>query len=209
MIERAWRCSRPTAEERVQATLPYARSAANAISCTRISKSKGNNNNRYSRSIRSLLCLYRSMHIRLASSEATFPMLSYLFPRRETTIHCAPNASSITTRSGTLSIQQFINKHCPAVLSGFKPSWWLPKYAIYRLHGNVFDLQSSGHAQTAYCVMGDFSHVDHVKYDRLAHFTYQMRILLLSASTYVYPTAGRWESTLPLRSTNSWIPPHP
>jgi hypothetical protein len=109
---------------------------------------------------------------KLASYDATLPMLSYLFPRRETTIHCAPNASNITTASGTLSIRQFIEKHCPAVLSGFKPSWWLPKYAIYQPHGNVSDPHSSGHAQTAYCVMGDFSHVDHVKYDRLALFAH-------------------------------------
>ncbi|EIN07419.1 AB-hydrolase YheT [Punctularia strigosozonata HHB-11173 SS5] len=50
----------------------------------------------------------------------------------------------------TTSIRAFIESRCPSLLAGFKPIWW----------------GWTGHAQTAYCVAGDFSQVDKVVYDR-------------------------------------------
>ncbi|PVG02597.1 AB-hydrolase YheT [Serendipita vermifera] len=67
-----------------------------------------------------------------------------------TTLHCSPQLSRIPTSTGNVSIAEFVQKYCPALFSGFKPSWWLP----------------NGHAQTAYCVMGDFSQIDQVTYQR-------------------------------------------
>ncbi|KAH9854129.1 AB-hydrolase YheT [Lenzites betulinus] len=49
-----------------------------------------------------------------------------------------------------VSLRDFIQVRCPSLFKEFRPAWWL----------------RSGHLQTGYCVMGDFSKVDRVEYDR-------------------------------------------
>ncbi|KZT72311.1 AB-hydrolase YheT [Daedalea quercina L-15889] len=50
----------------------------------------------------------------------------------------------------TVSLRCFVETKCPSLLKGFRPVWWL----------------FSGHLQTAYSVVGDFSKIDKVEYDR-------------------------------------------
>lgn len=59
-----------------------------------------------------------------------------------------PLAKQKNTRQGT--IQSLVEEHCLALKKNYNPSWWLP----------------NGHAQTMYCVAGDFSQVDHISYTR-------------------------------------------
>ncbi|KAI8998729.1 AB-hydrolase YheT [Trametes punicea] len=48
------------------------------------------------------------------------------------------------------SLRDFIRLRCPSLFKEFRPAWWL----------------HNGHLQTAYCVIGDFSRIDKVEYDR-------------------------------------------
>ncbi|KZT26218.1 AB-hydrolase YheT [Neolentinus lepideus HHB14362 ss-1] len=50
----------------------------------------------------------------------------------------------------TTSLRDVIEGHCRTLLEEYRPVWWLP----------------GGHIQTGYCVVGDFSTVDKVDYDR-------------------------------------------
>ncbi|KAI0374786.1 AB-hydrolase YheT [Pilatotrama ljubarskyi] len=49
-----------------------------------------------------------------------------------------------------VTLRDFIQLRCPSLFTQFRPAWWL----------------RSGHMQTAYCVLGDFSRIDKVEYDR-------------------------------------------
>ncbi|KAI0646954.1 AB-hydrolase YheT [Trametes meyenii] len=49
-----------------------------------------------------------------------------------------------------VTLRDFVQLRCPSLLKEFRPAWWL----------------HSGHLQTAYCVVGDFSKIDRVEYDR-------------------------------------------
>ncbi|THU85085.1 hypothetical protein K435DRAFT_686298 [Dendrothele bispora CBS 962.96] len=48
------------------------------------------------------------------------------------------------------SLKKLVEERCPSLWKPFKPVWWL----------------YSGHLQTLYCVLGDFSRVDKVVYER-------------------------------------------
>ncbi|KAF9246540.1 AB-hydrolase YheT [Melanogaster broomeanus] len=65
-----------------------------------------------------------------------------------------PTSALIETKqqAGTnrISLQEFVETRCPSLHSKFHPAWWLP----------------SGHLQTLYCVVGDFSQRDKVVYKR-------------------------------------------
>ncbi|KAH9944761.1 AB-hydrolase YheT [Amylocystis lapponica] len=70
----------------------------------------------------------------------------------------APSPESLSVRTSPaskevkqVSLRQFVEARCPSLFRPFRPAWWL----------------FSGHLQTAYCVMGDFSKVDKVEYDRI------------------------------------------
>ncbi|KAI0781038.1 AB-hydrolase YheT [Trametes elegans] len=49
-----------------------------------------------------------------------------------------------------VTLRDFIQLRCPSLFKEFRPAWWL----------------RSGHLQTGYCVVGDFSKIDKVEYDR-------------------------------------------
>jgi hypothetical protein len=53
-------------------------------------------------------------------------------------------------RAIPMDIRTFLQSRVPSLYQEFSPTWWLP----------------SGHFQTAYVVMGDFSRVDTVDYER-------------------------------------------
>ncbi|KAK0487802.1 AB-hydrolase YheT [Armillaria novae-zelandiae] len=55
--------------------------------------------------------------------------------------------SKETTHS---SLRKVIERRCPTLFEDFSPAWWL----------------FNGHLQTLYCVAGEFSHIDKIKYDR-------------------------------------------
>ncbi|EMD38509.1 hypothetical protein CERSUDRAFT_113689 [Gelatoporia subvermispora B] len=59
----------------------------------------------------------------------------------------SPNSEKDPVR---LSLHEYIVNKCPSLLKPFRPAWWL----------------YSGHLQTGYCVVGDFSQIDKVEYDR-------------------------------------------
>ncbi|KAF8504043.1 AB-hydrolase YheT [Hysterangium stoloniferum] len=65
-------------------------------------------------------------------------------------VHVSPSALSVETTSSKVPLKEFLESKCPSILAPFKPAWWL----------------FNGHLQTAYCVLGDFSNVDKVVYER-------------------------------------------
>ncbi|KAL4067606.1 Alpha/Beta hydrolase protein [Scleroderma yunnanense] len=74
---------------------------------------------------------------------------------RKTEVKHPSTSATVTIReqdTGTrrVSLQEFVEKRCPSLYSTFHPAWWLP----------------SGHHQTLYCVVGDFSQRDKVVYKR-------------------------------------------
>jgi len=77
----------------------------------------------------------------------------------------AKGASDGTT---TVSMSDFVRQNCPSLFDKpFIPSWWLPKYVcmmIYLCYNSP--RSNSGHAQTFYCVMDDFTLIDQIEYDR-------------------------------------------
>ncbi|KAI0798050.1 AB-hydrolase YheT [Abortiporus biennis] len=67
----------------------------------------------------------------------------------------APAAVTVRRSLGSkeleqVSLRSFVQSRCTSLLQPFRPAWWLP----------------TGHLQTAYCVVGDFSQIDKVEYDR-------------------------------------------
>lgn len=67
-------------------------------------------------------------------------------------LHFGGRQSVVKLRSGgdAVSMEEFLNTHVPSLLEPYKPAWWLP----------------TGHGQTVYCVLGDFTKHDHVRYER-------------------------------------------
>ena len=60
-------------------------------------------------------------------------------------------ATPVSKRRGIpMDIRTFLQSRVPSLYEDFSPTWWLP----------------SGHFQTTYVVMGDFSKVDPVDYER-------------------------------------------
>jgi len=74
----------------------------------------------------------------LGHPKSFFPTTPAYLPLRQ------PAASENT------SLRTLIEQHCPSLLSPFRPAWWL----------------FNGHLQTLYAVLGDFSAIDPVAYDR-------------------------------------------
>jgi hypothetical protein len=67
------------------------------------------------------------------------------------------------------SVQKLIEERCPTLFSDFQPPWWLAKYVHiapekWKQNANPFGL--SGHLQTLYCVVGDFTKRDLITYSR-------------------------------------------
>ncbi|KZT68995.1 AB-hydrolase YheT [Daedalea quercina L-15889] len=76
-------------------------------------------------------------------------------------LHFAPDPAKVLVRSPGVTgseageesneaLDEFIAARCPTLCREFSPPWWL----------------FNGHLQTAYAVMGDFSKIDRVEYDR-------------------------------------------
>lgn len=65
-----------------------------------------------------------------------------------------PEKSRKVQQGGGISpvadLRRFVETRCPSLFKPFHPAWWL----------------KSGHLQTMYCVLGDFSKIDKVEYDR-------------------------------------------
>jgi|SRR5712671_7986370 len=69
--------------------------------------------------------------------------------------------------SKTISLRTLFKLHCSSLSSDFRPAWWLFKRVYDELFLACCVLtQHSGHLQTLYSVVGDFSTVDRVVYDR-------------------------------------------
>jgi len=69
------------------------------------------------------------------------------------------------TKTRQETLRDFIEQRCPSLLRDFRPVWWLV----------------SGHLQTAYSVVGDFSKIDAVEYDRTFLLTLDGGTLLYTA----------------------------
>ncbi|KAI0273611.1 AB-hydrolase YheT [Gloeopeniophorella convolvens] len=81
--------------------------------------------------------------------------LSILFGDRSGPKHFFPSAPAFVTlkqpaHAEKTSLRTLLNLHCPSLFSPFRPAWWL----------------FNGHLQAVYSVIGDFSTVDKVVYDR-------------------------------------------
>ncbi|KAJ7219250.1 Alpha/Beta hydrolase protein [Mycena pura] len=75
--------------------------------------------------------------------------------RRKTLLHFADKPTSVAIRqpdgsTAIESLKTLVETRCPSLLSKFNPVWWL----------------SSGHLQTIFCVVGDFSKIDRLQYNR-------------------------------------------
>ncbi|EIW60478.1 AB-hydrolase YheT [Trametes versicolor FP-101664 SS1] len=84
-----------------------------------------------------------------------FSLLSaaYYMPK----LHFGSVPATIATKSAAsskaierITLRDFVQLRCPSLFEEFRPAWWL----------------KSGHLQTGYCVLGDFSKIDKVEYDR-------------------------------------------
>ncbi|PSR74903.1 hypothetical protein PHLCEN_2v9437, partial [Hermanssonia centrifuga] len=85
-------------------------------------------------------------------------LFSSLFGRRDVPrLFYSPSPATVSLRTShnpehaeEISLQELVERRCPSLHDVFRQAWWLP----------------NGHFQTAYCVVGDFSHVDGVEYER-------------------------------------------
>ncbi|OBZ75228.1 Abhydrolase domain-containing protein [Grifola frondosa] len=83
----------------------------------------------------------------------SFVTAAYYIPK----LHYASSPATVSARSSPgskdiqrVSLRALVEARCPSLFQNFRPAWWL----------------FSGHLQTAYCVLGDFSRIDKVEYDR-------------------------------------------
>jgi hypothetical protein len=70
-----------------------------------------------------------------------------------------------------LSMRTFLESRVPSLFSEFRHAWWLPGYVVLLIALSIMQLlivNNSGHLQTIYCALGDFTKVDPVAYDRQA-----------------------------------------
>ncbi|KIL69730.1 hypothetical protein M378DRAFT_156964 [Amanita muscaria Koide BX008] len=89
---------------------------------------------------------------------SAFFIIAYSYMSTTTSIiRSAPKTVSLTVRkrgsnkqTEQASLLDLLRTRCPSIFSDFKPAWWL----------------LNGHLQTLYCVLGDFSRIDHVTYRR-------------------------------------------
>lgn len=72
-------------------------------------------------------------------------------------LYFGPTVATVAVRKSTrpddtekVSLREVVERRCPSLHDVFRPAWWLP----------------TGHLQTLYCVIGDFSRVDKVDYER-------------------------------------------
>jgi uncharacterized protein len=80
-------------------------------------------------------------------SSATKPKIFYPPTAAEVPIK-APGGGKTTA-----SLSRLIDEHCPSLKKEFNPPWWL----------------NSGHLQTLYSIVGDFTKVDKVIYERYVY----------------------------------------
>lgn len=86
----------------------------------------------------------------------------------------APQPAELPIKPGQenkriMRMDAFVSESCPSLYRPYNPPWWMRKYVGWffseRLHGKP-RFSHSGHIQTAYCVMGDFTKVDKAAYHR-------------------------------------------
>ena len=111
----------------------------------------------------------------LGSPKISFPSRPACVPLRQP---AAPEKISLST---------LLDIYCPSLLSEFRPAWWLFK----RVHALSFSCcyaltQRSGHLQTLYASLGDFSAVDQISYDRWVIFQHHAVHVLRCTATGGY-----------------------
>ncbi|GBE81054.1 AB-hydrolase YheT [Sparassis latifolia] len=74
------------------------------------------------------------------------PKLYFHSPRPSLSVRTSLGSKEVQR----ISLRSFVESKCPSLYTEFRPAWWL----------------YSGHLQTGYSVVGDFSKVDKVEYDR-------------------------------------------
>ncbi|PFH54375.1 hypothetical protein AMATHDRAFT_135563 [Amanita thiersii Skay4041] len=70
------------------------------------------------------------------------------FPKKSVQIIVRKGKNSEETEKA--SLRELLETRCPSLFTAFSPAWWL----------------FNGHLQTFYCVLGDFTKIDHVLYRR-------------------------------------------
>lgn len=68
------------------------------------------------------------------------------------------------------NLGDFVKQKVPVLAADFKPVWWLPECAPLLFHIYYFGrsyTRDRGNCQTIYTSLADFTHVDHVVYERL------------------------------------------
>lgn len=68
-----------------------------------------------------------------------------------------------------MPLDAFVSKSCPSLYKPYDPPRWMHKYvdwSVSRQPSGKPRFFGSGHVQTAYCVVGDFTQVDNVVYHR-------------------------------------------
>ncbi|KAL0946922.1 hypothetical protein HGRIS_013083 [Hohenbuehelia grisea] len=70
-----------------------------------------------------------------------------------TRVHFASKPTYLSSGNGDdaqISLRELVETKCRSLFTSYKPAWWL----------------FNGHLQTIYCVLGDFTKVDQLTYDR-------------------------------------------
>jgi len=107
--------------------------------------------------------------LRMGMSASTFMSPNRHVPR----LAFAPVPVELPTKSNqggqkAVWMDAFVSKSCPSLYQPYDPPRWMHKYDLVCFQRLIdkprfFD---SGHIQTAYCVVGDFTKVDKVVYHR-------------------------------------------
>ena len=85
------------------------------------------------------------------------------------TLSARTTANSKTVEK--VALHDFIRLRVPSLYREYRPAWWLNRYDVLPLNNaktlsDTLCPMCSVHLQTAYCVVGDFSRIDRVEYDR-------------------------------------------
>jgi hypothetical protein len=108
----------------------------------------------------------------MGSLPSRFPVSScsrskVTWPQKPAQVVVQKRGSLRDTELEKISLRTLIETRCPSVLTPFKAAWWLFKYVLGLLLCGLLTQQTcSGHLQTGYAVVGDFSQADPVVYDR-------------------------------------------
>jgi hypothetical protein len=79
---------------------------------------------------------------------------------------CPRSPAIVKKRTGAaVDLNRWVKENVPSLRGSFVPTWWLPKWVV-DWPTRLLMLTRSGHFQTMYSVVGNFSKIDKIEYKR-------------------------------------------